>query len=75
MNAETEYVIKKLNLMKLVKEGGYYRETYRSDKRIVIDSSIDKDSKNDIYYYLEYENYSKNIRSVCTLIRTGVMYG
>jgi predicted cupin superfamily sugar epimerase len=68
MNAETDYIIKKLNLIKLVKEGGYYRETYRSDKDIVIDSSIEKDSKNDVYYYSESKNHSKNIRSVCTLI-------
>ena len=41
MHAETKYIIDKLNLIKLVDEGGYYRETYRSNQYIHI-SSCDK---------------------------------
>lgn len=68
MNPETEYIINKLNLIKLVREGGYYRETYRSDQHIVISDFSDNDLKDNIYFYSNPENKSSDIRSVSTLI-------
>ena len=38
MNSETKYLIEKLNLRKLYEEDGYYRETYRSEESILINS-------------------------------------
>lgn len=68
MNPETEYIINKLNLIKLVEEGGYYRETYRSDQHIVISDFSDNDLEDNIYFYSLPENKSSDIRSVSTLI-------
>ena len=68
MNPETEYIINKLNLIKLVEEGGYYRETYRSDQHIVISDFSDNDLEDNIYFYSNPENKSSDIRSVSTLI-------
>ena len=42
MHRESEYIINKLNLVKLVEEGGYYRETYRSNQNILINTHNDK---------------------------------
>ncbi len=68
MNPETEYIINKLNLIKLVEEGGYYRETYRSNQHIVISDFSDNDLEDNIYYYSNHENKSSDIRSVSTSI-------
>ena len=67
MHRESEYIINKLNLIKLVEEGGYYRETYRSNQNILINIH---DGKNppDIVYGSKTENESANIRSIFTLI-------
>lgn len=68
MHAETEYIIKILNLKELVDEGGYYSETYRSEKHIMIDSSFNKHYKNNIYCYSESKHDLSNVRSIYTLI-------
>ncbi len=68
MHAETKYIIDKLNLIKLVNEGGYYRETYRSDQHIQVSSCDDEVIKDCFYHYTKLENKSSNIRSVSTLI-------
>ena len=66
MDRESEYVINKLNLIKLV-EGGYYRETYRSNQHILINIHDGKYPQ-DIVYGSKTENESANIRSIFTLI-------
>ncbi len=67
MHAETKYIIDKLNLIRLVDEGGYYRETYRSNQSIHI-SSCDEVIKDDVYHYSKLEENSSDIRAVSTLI-------
>jgi predicted cupin superfamily sugar epimerase len=49
VNSETKYMIEKLNLRKLYEEGGYYRETYRSEGNILINFSDNPNDKNKIY--------------------------
>src|SRR3954452_10219008 len=46
VNSEAKYLIEKLNLRKLYEEGGYYRETYRSEESILINSFDNLDYKN-----------------------------
>jgi len=67
VHRESEYVINKLNLIKLVEEGGYYRETYRSNQHILINIHDGKNPQ-DIVYGSKTENESANIRSIFTLI-------
>jgi len=62
------HIIKKLNMRELVEEEGYYRETYRSDKHIVVNTCNDKSRKDNIYYCSNHENEPSNIRSISTLI-------
>ena len=70
MNSETKYLIGKLNLTKLYEEGGYYRETYRSEKSILIDSFDNRNNKNKHYCLSEINDDvdSTNMRSTFTLI-------
>ncbi len=67
MHRESEYIINKLNLVKLIEEGGYYRETYRSSQHILIKVCDGKNSQ-DIVYSPKLDNESSNIRSIFTLI-------
>ena len=68
MHEETKYIIDKLNLIKLVDEGGYYRETYRSDQHIQISSCDDQVIKDGVCHYSKLEDNSSDIRAVSTLI-------
>lgn len=49
MHRESEYIINKLNLVKLIEEGGYYRETYRSSQHILINIHNDKNPQHIVY--------------------------
>jgi len=68
VNSETKYMIEKLNLRKLYEEGGYYRETYRSEGNILINFSDNPNDKNKIYYLPEFNDDSTNMRPFFTLI-------
>ena len=68
MHPETEYIIKKLKLIKLVGEGGYYRESYRSDQHILVSDCSNEDLKDNVYYYPKLGNKSSHLRSISTLI-------
>ena len=67
MHPEAEFIIDKLNLIKLVGEGGYYRDTYKSDNHIIV-SSCNEDLKDGVYSCSNLGMKSPNIRSVSTLI-------
>jgi uncharacterized protein len=66
MHPEAEFIIDKLNLIELV-EGGYYRETYRSDNHIIV-SPCNEVLKDGIYQCSNLGIGSPNVRSVSTLI-------
>jgi predicted cupin superfamily sugar epimerase len=72
VNYETKYLIEKLNLRRLYEEGGYYRETYRSEESILINSLDDPDHKNKLCCLSEIGNDdddgSTNLRPIFTLI-------
>lgn len=73
MNYETKYLIEKLNLRRLYEEGGYYRETYRSEESILINPLDDPDYKNKLCCLSEIGNDddddgSTNLRPIFTLI-------
>ncbi len=55
-------------MIKLVEDGEYYREIYRSDQNIVISDFSDNALEDNIYYYSNHENKSSDIRSVSTSI-------
>ncbi len=63
-----DYIIKKLNLVELPFEGGYYRETYRSDKIVGVDYDDLENTKANRFADLEPNNNYKGIRSLFTLI-------
>jgi uncharacterized protein len=60
MNNRAEYLKQSLGLSELVEEGGYYKETYRSDKTIVLQSEIDgeRSISTSIYYLLDGSEFS-----------------
>jgi len=60
MNNRAEYLKQRLGLSELVEEGGYYKETYRSDKTIVLQSEIDgeRSISTSIYYLLDGSQFS-----------------
>jgi predicted cupin superfamily sugar epimerase len=68
VHQESESIINKLNMIELFEEGGYYRETYRSDKHIVVNCWDDKSQKDTVYYYSNHKKEPSNIRSISTLI-------
>jgi uncharacterized protein len=68
VHPEAEYIVDKLNLIKLDGEGGYYRETYRSDHHLTIKSDNNKDWNDDFYRCSNLENKSSNVRSIFTSI-------
>jgi predicted cupin superfamily sugar epimerase len=68
VNSETKYLIEKLKLKKLYEEGGYYRETYRSEENILINHFDNHNGKNKLYCYTENIDDLTNMRPVFTLI-------
>ena len=71
VNSEAKYLIEKLNLRKLYEEGGYYRETYRSEESILINSFDNPDYKNKLCCLSEIsddDDGSTNLRPIFTLI-------
>ena len=59
-NKEAEYLKERLDLSELPGEGGYYKETYRSDKTITLPSEIDGERSilTSIYYLLDGTQFS-----------------
>jgi predicted cupin superfamily sugar epimerase len=70
VNSETKHLIEKLNLSELYEEGGYYRETHRSKKSIIIKSFDNRNDKDNLYRLSEINDDvdSTDTRSVFTLI-------
>ncbi len=69
MNQESEYIKKKLNMVKLEEEGGYYHESYRSDKYVRMEDYSDPSLKDGIYSNSKSDNNISSImRPVFTLI-------
>ena len=61
MDKQAEYLKHSLGLSKLPGEGGYYKETYRSDKIIVLPSEFDDGERSistSIYYLLDGSQFS-----------------
>ena len=60
MNKEAEYWKLKLGLSQLLKEGGYYKETYRSDKVITLqfEKNGERSISTLIYYLLDGDQFS-----------------
>ncbi len=59
-NKEVEYLKDRLDLSELPGEGGYYKETYRSDKMIILPSETDgeRSISTSIYYLLDGTQFS-----------------
>lgn len=59
-NKEVEYLKDRLDLSELPEEGGYYKETYRSDKMIILPSETDgeRSISTSIYYLLDGTQFS-----------------
>lgn len=55
-------------MVKLEEEGGYYHESYRSDRYIQVGDSCDVTPKNNVYSSSKPGNKSSNVRPVLTLI-------
>jgi predicted cupin superfamily sugar epimerase len=68
MTNDHDYIIKKLNLVELPFEGGYYRETYRSDKSVSVDYDGLDNSKSNRLASPEPNDSSRGTRSLFTLI-------
>lgn len=51
-------VIKKLDLVPLPEEGGFYRETYRSKRKVISDILGEKVESTVIYYLITEESFS-----------------
>jgi uncharacterized protein len=59
-NKKAQYLREKLDLSELPGEGGYYKETYRSDKTIILPSETDgeRSISTSIYYLLDGTQFS-----------------
>ncbi len=59
-NKKAQYLKERLDLSELPGEGGYYRETYRSDKTIILPSETDgeRSISTSIYYLLDGTQFS-----------------
>ena len=59
-NKKAQYLKERLDLSELPGEGGYYKETYRSDKTIILPSEIDgeRSISTSIYYLLDGTQFS-----------------
>jgi predicted cupin superfamily sugar epimerase len=68
MTNDHDYIIKKLNLVELPFEGGYYRETYRSDKSVSVDYDDLQDTKGNMTANPDTTDSPKGIRSLFTHI-------
>ena len=68
MNRESEFIIKRFDMVKLEVEGGYYHESYRSDRYIHVGDNCDAIPKNNVYSYSKPGHGPSNVRPVLTLI-------
>jgi predicted cupin superfamily sugar epimerase len=59
-NKKAQYLKERLDLSELPGEGGYYKETYRSDKTIILPSETDgeRSISTSIYYLLDGTQFS-----------------
>jgi uncharacterized protein len=59
-NKKAQYLKERLDLFELPGEGGYYKETYRSDKTIILPSETDgeRSISTSIYYLLDGTQFS-----------------
>ena len=59
-NKKAQYLKERLDLSELTGEGGYYKETYRSDKTIILPSETDgeRSISTSIYYLLDGTQFS-----------------
>jgi uncharacterized protein len=59
-NKKAQYLKERLDLLELPGEGGYYKETYRSDKTIILPSETDgeRSISTSIYYLLDGTQFS-----------------
>ena len=59
-NKRAQYLKERLDLSELPGEGGYYKETYRSDKTIILPSQADgeRSISTSIYYLLDGTQFS-----------------
>ena len=59
-NKKAQYLRERLDLSELPGEGGYYKETYRSDKTIILPSETDgeRSISTSIYYLLDGTQFS-----------------
>ena len=59
-NKKAQYLKERLDLSELPGEGGYYKETYRSDKTIILPSETDgeRSISTSIYYLLDGAQFS-----------------
>ena len=59
-NKKAQYLKERLGLSELPGEGGYYKETYRSDKTIILPSETDgeRSISTSIYYLLDGTQFS-----------------
>ena len=59
-NKRAQYLKERLDLSELPGEGGYYKETYRSDKTIILPSETDgeRSISTSIYYLLDGTQFS-----------------
>jgi predicted cupin superfamily sugar epimerase len=55
-------------MIKLVEEGGYYHESYRSDKYILVGDRSDESLRDHVYSLSKQENRLFNLRPIYTLI-------
>ena len=59
-NKRAQYLKERLDLSELLGEGGYYKETYRSDKTIILPCQTDgeRSISTSIYYLLDGTQFS-----------------
>lgn len=69
MNRESEFIIKRFDMVELELEGGYYHESYRSDKYVQVGDCCDANPEGGVYSYpTPGHRSSNNVRPVLTLI-------
>ncbi len=68
MNRESEFIIKRFDMVELEAEGGYYHESYRSDKYVYVGGCSDSNPKNSVYSYPRPVHGPSTVRPALTLI-------
>lgn len=68
MNSESEFIIKRFDMVELEAEGGYYHESYRSDKYVMVGDCCDGNPKDSVYSCSKPGCGPSNVRPVLTLI-------